>query len=298
MSDVVTVKNCLARYWNGHARVNVVDKQRIKTIVRWLDNFMGHVPVLEFNDEWVNNYIDARKTGKVGRFKAKPGTIRRELGCLRTAFNYAAKQRLIKHDDIPHVYLPPAPQGKDFWLSIYEIADMRDYLNRCEGSRVHLFIEIALATAARKRSIELLTWDQVDFHNKMIRFDMQVDVQTRKRRVAVPMSDHLYKFFMQSPSANPPGLVEFVLGSPDSIRHEFDALKKQLAKEYNNPRFLQMTPHTLRHTAATHMLRNGVSLWQVAGMLGDSPETVAKTYGHHAADHLRDAANSMTMGAK
>lgn len=38
--------------------------------------------------------------------------------------------------------------------------------------------------------------------------------------------------------------------------------------------------HTLRHTAATLMLTNGVPVHVVAGRLGDRPETNLKTYAH------------------
>ncbi len=55
-----------------------------------------------------------------------------------------------------------------------------------------------------------------------------------------------------------------------------------------------VTPHTLRHTAATWMAQKGVPLWEVAGMLGHSDAAmVAETYGHHSPDHLRKAAAAL-----
>jgi integrase len=38
--------------------------------------------------------------------------------------------------------------------------------------------------------------------------------------------------------------------------------------------------HTLRHTAATLMLSNGVPVHVAAARLGDRPETILKTYAH------------------
>jgi integrase len=40
------------------------------------------------------------------------------------------------------------------------------------------------------------------------------------------------------------------------------------------------TPHTLRHTAATWLMQRGVDLWQAAGFLGMSVETLERNYGH------------------
>jgi Phage integrase family len=45
----------------------------------------------------------------------------------------------------------------------------------------------------------------------------------------------------------------------------------------------KVTPHTLRHTAATWLMQRGVSIWEAAGFLGMSPEVLQDTYGHHHA---------------
>ena len=56
--------------------------------------------------------------------------------------------------------------------------------------------------------------------------------------------------------------------------------------------------HALCHTAATWLMRNGTKLWQVAGYLGMSVETLPKVYGHHHPDYLSDAAEKMTAKPK
>lgn len=52
---------------------------------------------------------------------------------------------------------------------------------------------------------------------------------------------------------------------------------------------VEVTPHVLRHTCATMLLQRGVSVYDVAGVLGASEEIIRRTYGHHADDHLRHA---------
>jgi integrase len=52
----------------------------------------------------------------------------------------------------------------------------------------------------------------------------------------------------------------------------------------------KVTPHTLRHTAATWLMQRGVTIWEAAGFLGMSPEVLQDTYGHHHPDHLHGAA--------
>ena len=51
-----------------------------------------------------------------------------------------------------------------------------------------------------------------------------------------------------------------------------------------------MTPHVLRHTRATWLMKAGVDMWEAAGALGMSPEMVSRTYGHHHPDFQKKAA--------
>jgi len=55
-----------------------------------------------------------------------------------------------------------------------------------------------------------------------------------------------------------------------------------------------VTPHTLRHTAATWLMQLGVNLWTAAGYLGMTVEVLERTYGHHHPDHLSEAVEAIT----
>jgi lipopolysaccharide/colanic/teichoic acid biosynthesis glycosyltransferase len=56
----------------------------------------------------------------------------------------------------------------------------------------------------------------------------------------------------------------------------------------------KVTPHTLRHTAATWLMQAGVPIWQAAGYLGMSAQMIERTYGHHHPDYMRGAAAAIT----
>ena len=55
----------------------------------------------------------------------------------------------------------------------------------------------------------------------------------------------------------------------------------------------KVSPHTLRHTAATWLMQAGADRWQAAGYLGMSVEMLDRVYGHHHPDHLQDAVHAM-----
>lgn len=60
----------------------------------------------------------------------------------------------------------------------------------------------------------------------------------------------------------------------------------------------KVTPHTLRHTAATWLMQAGVDKWEAAGFLGMSIEMLDRVYGHHHPDHLRTAARTLGYGCR
>lgn len=54
-----------------------------------------------------------------------------------------------------------------------------------------------------------------------------------------------------------------------------------------------VTIHTLKHTSITHMLRRGVSLWDVAGATETSAETIRRVYGKHVPEAQKSALSAL-----
>ena len=53
-----------------------------------------------------------------------------------------------------------------------------------------------------------------------------------------------------------------------------------------------VTPHVLRHSRATTMMRAGVNPWDAANALGMSLEVLTRVYGHHHPDWQKEAADA------
>jgi integrase len=51
-------------------------------------------------------------------------------------------------------------------------------------------------------------------------------------------------------------------------------------------------PHTLRHTAATWLMQGACDMWEAAGYLGMTVETLEDVYGHHHPDHQKGVENA------
>ena len=248
--------------------------------LRW-----AHKPLTKFWGERPAFDVTAEECRRYARVRAKDGvatgTARTEMQALTAALRWAHRKRLLA--EMPEIVLPPRAPPRERWLTRAEAVKLID---ACAAHHVRLFVVLALHTAARKGAILALTWDRVDLAGRQIDFREPGRVQTRKGRSRVPINDTLLPELLRAKEGCiSDHVVEWAGGPIASIKHGFrDACIRAGLRE--------VMPHTLRHTAATWLAQGGISMWDIAGMLGhSSPKMVEETYGHHSPEHLRKAAN-------
>ncbi len=270
-------------YFSEHVVHSSIAWERAKYAISKLCQHIGSESVNLLDQAKINIYTRLR--GKDG---VSSGTIRRELTVLIAALNFCKSQKAIDVD-LASIRMPSAPPPKDVWLNKQELEQLLNgsYFSG-KATKLHKFIEIASATAARKTSILTLKWEQVDEDAGVIHFEADGKVQKGKRRVPVPMSDRLRKAMAAWDKDG-----DFVIGDNCNIQRDFGALCERLSSVHENQKFLKVTPHTLRHTWATLAARAGIDMWQIAGVLGDTIQTVTRNYLHHCPEHLRKAVNFM-----
>jgi integrase len=249
-----------------------------------LDPHFGGLMLSGVTNDVVRDYERKRAAGRIGR-PSKPSTIRRELNALRACFSWCAapEQRIIDLSAVPAYSLPAEGEPRDRWLPLPE---MQKLLTAARATRrddklaaIEIFLWIALETAARKGAIFELTWDRVDFETGVIFYDVPGRARTKKRRASPPISKSLRPVLERAYRER---TNDFVLGG---ITHVNITLKRAAAKAGVK----DVSPHVLRHTAATHMARRGVPLWIIAGVLGNTLAMVEKVYAKHCPTAQREA---------
>jgi integrase len=154
------------------------------------------------------------------------------------------------------------------------------------------FILIALYTGTRHDAILRLQWmpntagGWFDLEAGILYRRPQDAIETNKRRTPAPIPGRLMPHLRRWRRLSTQHVIEF----------NGQRIASQLRRAWTGARGMaglgpDVTPHTLKHSCATLMLQNGVSTWNVAGLLGTSEAMIRKVYGHHALGHLRDAAD-------
>jgi integrase len=220
-------------------------------------------------------------------------TVRRDLTMLVAALNHAVKEGRMKVGDVPAIALPPENEPRLRWLSDAETARAFTVAaeisaERSRMSRVERWLFIAYHTGRRKAAVEGLAWDRVDFELNTIDFEVPGRRRTKKRRGVAFMNAAL-RAAMERAHLERRG--EFVLDHPGDIRRAFATLRQRAGFGR------EVTIHVVKHATITHMLRRGVSVWDVAGATQTSPATIMRVYGKHVPEAQRRAMEALAPAA-
>lgn len=236
--------------------------------------------------KWSKTYAAARRAEGV-----KGPTIRQELSTIRAAWKLSVDHEMLTLP--PKAFdLPDASAPRERWLTREEAASL---VEASIAPHIRLFIELALATAGRHGAILELQWHQIHFDKAQIDLrvspDEDEDVKVRrKKRAMVPVSDRIVEILREVRENTAGDHVIEYHGKP--LKSVWKGVKMTV-KRAGLPD--NVTPHILRHTAATWMCQAGVDLWQVAGFMGhSSTKQVELTYGHHCPDHMIEAREALT----
>jgi integrase len=210
------------------------------------------------------------------------GSIRKGLGILRAALRWAEKKGLI--DKAPHIWLPQAPPPKDRRLSREEYAKLELAAER--SPHLGAFLAIARFTAARAGAILSLRWEQVDFSQRRISLG---GAGRQKKRAVVPVHPDLaWRLVLMREIAETGDVIEWAGKPVKSIKNAFRRAVKDagLGKE--------VTPHVLRHTAASWMAEAGVPMSEIAAVLGHrDSRTTERVYARMSPEYLQKAVKAL-----
>lgn len=217
------------------------------------------------------------------RYKAgrKPNTVRKELEVVRAALNF------FKKGDGAVFELPPPPPAKERFLTREEARALLHAARRFP--HVRAFIAVSLATGARQSAMLDLTWDRVNFRQRTISFPLgTADDEQMKSRAVVPMNRRALRYLKVLHQARTCAhVIEWGGHRVLSIKKGFKAACARAGIE-------GVTPHILRHTAASWMAMKGIPMFEISKYLGHSDTRVTeRRYAKLSPDYLRSAANAL-----
>jgi len=277
----VTLFGVLDAYYAEYA-ANLPSAQQAKAAISHLKEILGDIQVSTLDVKTQQTYVGRRDEDEI-----KASTISRELSVLRSALYYAKEGGRV--GEIPQIYDLPPSEPRCRWLTPAEVDKL---VNACmESTRyrhVALYVLLGVTTAARPEALLDLQWDQVDLNGGIIHLNPNGRAQTTKFRPIVRMTEQLRAALETAKADRETDYVIEWAGYP------VGSIKKAFASAAERAGLSDVTPYTLRHTAATWMAQRGVSLWEIAGFLGHKDtRMVQRHYAHHHPDYQKNASKAV-----
>lgn len=261
----------------------------LENVAKALRRHLGDLQPDHLTKERARFYVKQRRAeghivGPATARRKKPildGTIIRELVTLRAALVFASRARWISH--VPYIETPPQPPPRSRWLTREEADRL---LASAQAAHVKTFLATCLYTAARAAAVLELTWDRVKFEAGLIDLG---HVPGGKGRAVVPIAADLRPILEEARAAATCAHVVEHAGKPVA------SVKTGTRAAARRAGLPGVTPHVLRHTAATWMAMKGVPFAEIARLLGHSDSRITeRVYAKQTPDYLRRAVAALS----
>jgi integrase/recombinase XerD len=222
---------------------------------------------------------------------AKPRSTARQLSSFRRFYRYMLREGVIAQDPTAQIAMPKIGRALPQSLTEDEVDALLGAPNVSEplGHRDRAMLEVLYATGVRVSELINLRLSQINLNQGVLRIIGKGD-----RERLIPLGDEAQDWvreFMEGPR------VEILLERQTEYlfptrrgdrmtRQAFWHIIKRYAKKASVNK--KLSPHTLRHAFATHLLNNGADLRVVQLLLGHSDVSTTQIYTHVARERMKD----------
>jgi integrase/recombinase XerD len=261
--------------------------------------------LLQFGTFLHHNELDATTVGhaELARFLSEltaggpqrppvaPATIQRKTACLRSFYRHLRREEIIDHDPTAELRAPRKRQKLPQVLSRDEVAKLLAAPRGDEPAalRDRAMLELMYACGLRASEAVDLTVGSVDLRAGVVR----ARGKGAKERL-IPVGRQAIFAARSYLERGRPQLVGLREERHLFVNHRGTGLTRQglykIVQRHAASAGLagRMSPHTLRHTFATHLLAGGCDLRSLQEMLGHADVATTQIYTHLSADRLKD----------
>jgi integrase/recombinase XerD len=259
-------------------------------LAEYLDR--GEVDVLHASHRELAAFLSELAAGNEERPAVAAATLARKVACLRSFYRHLRREGAIVHDPTAELRGPPKTQRLPRVLTREEVARL---LREPKGSdprtlRDRALLEVMYACGLRASEAVVLELGDVDLDEEMLR----ARGKGAKERL-VPIGRQAVTALRAYCARGRPALVGAGVEPRLFVNRRGSGLTRQglykIVQGHARGAGLKekMSPHTLRHTFATHLLAGGCDLRSLQEMLGHADLATTQIYTHLSAERLKDA---------
>ena len=256
-------KNTLAAY-----------RSDLKIFNKWL----AGKSFISVNSKHIQDYFSDRQKNNISS-----SSQARILTCLHSFYQYLLANQLIKKDPTEQLSQPKLEKKLPVFLNIQEVEKLLEAPSSSSlfGQRDRAMLELLYSCGLRVSELINLSYHNINLKEEFIR----IHGKGNKERV-LPMGEIAIDYLMKYETNARPMLLKN--GQSDSyfLSNRGSAMSRQnffyIIKAYANQVGIDkpLSPHSLRHAFATHLVQKGADLRSVQLMLGHSDISSTQLYTH------------------
>lgn len=257
----------------------------LKDLELFCEYFSDIKTVGDLEPDDLNNFLKF----EINNGKSIPTALRR-VSTLRNFYAFLKKEGLIEFD-IPEMDAPKKPSRLPTCLSLEEVEALLDApdTKKASGIRDKAMLELMYASGLRVSELLALERKNVDLKNGIVKI---FGKGSKERKV--PMGDfaceYIIKYVNEVRNKNRGSSSSFLFlnksGKPLSRIYFYKQIQKYA---FDAGIEKQISPHTLRHCFATHLLEAGAQLRTVQEMLGHTNIKTTQIYTHISTKRILSA---------
>lgn len=265
----------------------------------------------------VLSQVTGRTCREYVAFRDGRAVARRELEDLRAAINHHRAEGLSR--EVVEVTLPDRGPARDRWLTRSEVARLiwaawryreiqrGEATGRASRKHVARFLLVAVYTGTRAGAVcgaslgPVAAGGWIDLERGVFYRRGTGEVETKKRKPPVRLPLRLLAHMRRWAKDRVDRDGKTTAGQRYAVEWQGCRIGTGIEKAFRNTcaaaGLKGVTPHVLRHTCATWLMQRGVPVWEAAGYLGMTLETLERIYGHHHPEFQANATSAVVRKA-
>ena len=264
-------------YWlTTGASKNTLSAYRsdLKIFSQWLNE----TSLIEVNKKLIQDYFLYRQSTKISS-----STQSRVLTCLHSFYQFLLDNNLINTDPTEQLSYPKLEKKLPVFLNIQEVEKLLETPNSSSlfGQRDRAMLELLYSCGLRVSELINLSYHNINIKEEFIR----IHGKGNKERI-LPMGEIAIDYLTAYELNSRPILLKNDQSDSYFLSNRGKAMSRQnffyIIKAYATQAGIDkpLSPHSLRHAFATHLVQKGADLRSVQLMLGHSDISSTQLYTH------------------
>ena len=263
----------------------------IKNYERDINGYFEYLEAKDVNYQTIDKNDVITYLKFLDECKLSNATISRTLSSLRTFYNYLVNHGIVDTNPFNRIANPKKEKKLPTYLYEDEIRDILDNLSDSDHlkRRNRLIMELFYSTGMRLSELSNIKLNDINGD------EIKVLGKGSKERIVYldKVANSLLKEYLKSDRALFNPQENYLILNKDGKKlsnRSIENIVKEIIREASIKK--HVTPHTIRHTFATHLLNNGCDLKVVQELLGHESLSTTQIYTHVSNERIKEVYNN------